>query len=190
MTYQDPFDNWRNLSGRLGELDEFSSQVSDTELGHIARQAVLVFAWEAFVVYLVEELFERVAAWVPDQPMFNIELVESEKRAATRNYDQLKRRYNWAGLRLSEVKNWGQVEQVRLHRNALVHNGGRFTRDYLTGPHPRRPPDSVFGSSTNESLVDSEEIPLDDGNLVESMDFLFEASKLVRHYLDHPDRVP
>jgi hypothetical protein len=159
----------RDADGAVETVDVYAAEAGAEEGGGFADyartvfSAALVLGWEVFRDFLVQELMEHVNAWVPQGHAVARQLVQGEERLIAERFDHLRKRYkDWLNLPLPSVIGWNNVEQLRLTRNAIVHNLGLYTKRYLAGPAPRRPTPNVFGLSDDASLVNHELIPLDE----------------------------
>jgi hypothetical protein len=126
---------------------------------HTVCGAVLVFAHDVFYDFLVGELFDRLRARTTDTD----ELAEKE-RSARHDPRRLGEAYSNSGIGLFDLPQADVVEQARLHRNALVHNRGCFTQEYLEGPVPQAPPITGAGlglETDPASIVNIQPIPVD-----------------------------
>lgn len=153
----------------------------------------LVLAYELLREFMVQEIVEHLNAWLlPTTHPVAALLREEETRRLRRDMTRVRTRFrDWFEIDLSEVPGWNEVEQLRRLRNAVVHNLGLYTDEYLKGPTPRRPTRHLFGppeSAGPEELapyaVDKELIPLDEEYTVETLRIVSHFATEIRRRLE------
>ena len=164
---------------RNEKLGGFEGRWGTADFERTILEAALVFAWEAFSGYLHEELLSRANFAFVDLPPYYQALADNEASEAGRTFDQLRKRYVWAGLPLTDIDGWDCVEQIRRHRNAIVHNEGKYTRAYVDGKCARFPDPNAFGLDDRVALIGSERIPLTRATVAEDIKRLKGFANLV-----------
>ena len=138
---------WDNIGSRRSDgsqeqIDVYSTE-SGTETGwgfapydRTIYSSALVLAWETFSAFLVRDLQDLIALCHGPQTLSPIlDIVSDEVRQWSRGFDRLARRYKeWLGF---ELQKWPEIREVRLSRNAIVHNQGEYTREYIKLTPPR-----------------------------------------------------
>lgn len=160
---------WDNLEATTDGADDddllaLFEQESGSEEGYghadfsrTCLAASVVFAWDVFFACLVKETVESTRRGHS----------RDQKRNAFRKIGSLgllKKEWLRSNRDLEGIDGWGEIDEVRCLRNALVHNGGRYTPKYLSTAAARRRKDieREFGRSlADEDLIDLYEIPLD-----------------------------
>ena len=96
---------------------------------------------------------------------------ELEVKLTELSFFKLNVRYRSLGIRLDQFTEWKAIREVQFTRNAIVHNLGRYTREYFAKVEvPRYPTEkdmpwgftaAVSKDVLQEALIDREEIPLE-----------------------------
>lgn len=144
--------------------------------------AAVVFAWDVFFAYLATELIE----------FENGSASPAGRRLAAsdiENIRDLRKRWRMAGVELQNLMGWDEIDEFRLLRNALVHNGGRYTDRYLHHSLARRDTEreQMLGSPISDDfLIDLVEIPLSVDYVRERLDalinvFIAARTALMKH---------
>jgi hypothetical protein len=162
----------RPSDGEDGEvIDVYGAEAGPEEgwgfadFGRTIRVAAVVFAWAVFQDYLAHELKRSYLSYdLSEYPALAV-LVEDDMRSWDRRFEQIKKRYrDFAGIALSKLPSWEQVQHAQELRNALVHNQGQYTRAYLGIRLAYRPTEedlhSFAQSADDDELIDHEVIPL------------------------------
>lgn len=191
--------NSRPSDGEDGDtIDVFGEEAGFGEEGGFAAfdrtiyESAIVFGWAIFHDFLAQELKQNFLNFdLSDHPSLQI-LVEEDVRSWNRRFDLVKDRFrDFADVKLAELQSWQVVLHAQALRNALVHNQGLYTRNYLRAPLAYRPTNEDFhGFETPKDearLIDHEPIPL-------SLDFtekvitgLSAAAAEIRDAIENPD---
>ncbi|MFC9692285.1 hypothetical protein ACFTSF_27305 [Kribbella sp. NPDC056951] len=168
---------WAEIGQRPGDPDADMIDIYETEsgpeegFGHAPYDRTLystavVTAWECFHVYLAHLLERRCLRYnLSDHPVLAA-LVDAERKSWDRQFSLLVKRFGeFGGVKFHELgPTWGDVLHAQELRNALVHNLGYYTANYLKRPDARWPSedDSLFAvPTTQEELINRESISLD-----------------------------
>ncbi|HVQ57939.1 MAG TPA: hypothetical protein VMS60_03425 [Solirubrobacterales bacterium] len=143
---------WKEISERPSDgedgdvIDVYGDEAGAEEgwgfadFGRTIRVAAVVFAWAIFHDYLARELKRTSLGYDLSEHPALAKLVEEDVRSWDRRFDQLKNRYrDFADIKLSELTSWDQILHAQELRNALVHNQGQYTRNYLKTKLAYRP---------------------------------------------------
>jgi hypothetical protein len=188
---------WEEIGSRPGDPDSEWIDIYEAEAGpeegwghadyaRVLYASTVVTAWEAFRFHVTSLLFDATLRYdFSKHPPLQL-VVEDEKRSWDRRFDIVVRRYKeFLGIQLTSLAKWESVRHTQLLRNAVVHNAGLFTTEYIKFAHSWRPdPDDPirFGRVPgDEELVDSEAIPLGRSSVDELIvDLLAVASELAQ----------
>jgi hypothetical protein len=124
--------------------------------GRTVLAATTVLGWEVFRDYLALRLaaIESGRRWgrrtARDQ---------REEELWSMPLDRLKKAFAAVGIRIGQLKGWETLGEIQLTRNAIVHNHGRYTREYLHHSKARYPTDEdLAGWNPMKSMSRSERI--------------------------------
>ncbi len=188
---------WDEIGERPSDGEEEHIDVYESEAGpeegygfadysRTLYSTAIVTAWELFHFYMARQLSETTVHRydLSEHPVL-ARLVDDERRSWDRRFDKIKSRYNeFLSINVSSVPHWQEVEHVRELRNALVHNLGQYTLGYLRKKGARRPSGDDLNlfvrHKTDEDLVDSENIPLDEAFALQVIDNLLSAAAEVK----------
>jgi hypothetical protein len=138
--------------------------------------AALNLGWDRFVGFLQDELLAYVSLRFYGHDKF--ELIVSKEERALRDFGSLNGRYiKWFKIDLDAT--WPSLKEMRELRNAVVHNFGCYTAEYLAVPSHRPPEETAFERSDDE-LIDHVLIPLDEAHVHVVLDQLGEIASAVR----------
>jgi hypothetical protein len=175
------------------ELIDVYSQESGRDTGYgfarydrVVFSAALVLGWEVFRDYLVINLAYRIrnpGGWHRSSLRDTL-----EKDLSWLSPERLVDRIGKGGVQLENLPGFDDVRQIQHTRNAIVHNQGLYTVDYVQGTTPRWPTDedgwNPTGNMTpderNKYLLDRKQIPLDADYIRTSLDTLENFAKLVQ----------
>ena len=148
----------------------------------------IVTAWELFNFYLARQLSETHLRYNLQEHPILAQLVDEERRAWDRRFDQMVRRYDdFAKIKLAKLPGWDRVILARELRNALVHNLGAYTSSYLSKPDAKLPVaedwEGFPRDTSDSSLLDKALIPLDREVVEQSIDDLLKFGKQVANSL-------
>lgn len=196
---------WAEISARPSDgedgdvIDVYGAEAGPEEghgfadFGRTIRVAAVVFAWAVFQDYLARELKKNYLSYdLSEAPALAV-LVNDDVRNWDRRFDQIKKRYrDFAGIALSDLPSWDQVLHAQELRNALVHNQGQYTRQYLGTKLAYRPSEEDllgFGSPADDAaLIDHELIPLSLASADAVITQLHTAATEVRQAVDQARR--
>jgi hypothetical protein len=172
---------WDRVASSPGDpdadiLDAFAGESGDgtgggfADFGRTVYSATLVLGWEVFRDYLALQLAERERS--PKMPGGRHTVRDDlEVKLTELSLFKLNEKYSHLGIRLDRFTGWKAVREIQFTRNAIVHNLGRYTREYFAKVEvPRYPTenDMPLGFTTTvsndvlqEALIDRVEIPLD-----------------------------
>lgn len=129
------------------------------EYDRVIYTAAIVTAWEEFRAYLVRELVETT---LNCRPLARI--VADECKQLDRNYSLVIKRYeHFLEIDLREVMDMDTINHAQELRNALVHNHGLYTENYLKTKLARRPAVEDFlmvAPKSDAELINAYTIPL------------------------------
>jgi hypothetical protein len=171
---------------RQSRWDEISSRPSDGEDGDVIElysteagreegygfaefdrtiyAAAVVTAWATFHDFLARELSAHCLRYDLSESPALAMLAQDEIRNWDRRFGDLVRRYSdFADVTLRKLDGWNHVHHAQELRNALVHNQGQYTQNYLNTRFAHRPTDEElpgFATRTDDALVNREVIPL------------------------------
>jgi hypothetical protein len=190
---------WAEIGQRPGDpdsemIDIYEGEAGEDEgfghadYGRAVRAAALVSAWESFREFLSRELANRYLKYdnLSKFPLL-AKLADEEQRGWDRRFDTLVRRYREAAeIRLTELHDWNSVKHAHELRNALVHNFGKYTGNYLKAPLAQRPPEDLpfCNVADDAQLIDRELIPLSEEFSLGVVNSLIAAAVHVREQLD------
>lgn len=156
---QDRERRWDEISQRPSDgddgdvIDVYGEEAGPEEgygfadFGRTIRVAAVVFAWAVFEDFLIYELRRVDTSWDGRYGRF----------------DDIKERYRDAGVRLPSLSGWDEALHAHALRNALVHNQGQYTPQYLKTRLAYRPTKEDlhgFRPPDDNGLVNREVIPL------------------------------
>ncbi len=126
---------------------------------------------------------EHFNAWVDGAPVQLFRLRDEEESRLQRDFKHLKERYrDMLDLSLPQsIPQWDEVENIKLIRDAVIHNQGFYTCQYARRPTARRPDENAFGVGQDPlDWVNRELIPLDLEYVHSSLDLLLNSARRVR----------
>ncbi len=107
----------------------------------LAYAAALVLGWDIFVAFLADELLGYLEGRFGHRETFR--KIHDQEVPRLRDFPSMSGRYgHWVGLDLASL--WTALDEIRATRNAIVHNVGCYTADYLALPSRRLPEDNSF----------------------------------------------
>ncbi len=167
---------WEEIGSRPGDPDAEWIDIYETEAGadegwghadyaRVLYASTVVTAWETFRFHLTNALFDASLNYDLSHHTPLQIVVADEKRSWDRRFDAVERRYKqFLGINLSALTKWASARHAQLLRNAIVHNAGRYTAEYVKFPDVWRPDPTDpyrFGAVPPlADLVDNEPIPL------------------------------
>jgi hypothetical protein len=180
---------WDEISERPADdesetIDVYTDEAHPGEGGGFADfsgttyAAATVFGWETFVAFLIEEIVEHIRPWLEDCEG-ELDWLATQESQFTRRFNDLKDAYqDWAQIRIADVDEWNTLLEFADCRHALVHNSGRYTKKFFRRSRLR--PENVFCSDpTEDSLVNSEQIPLTPDYVTALLDAAISSAKQV-----------
>lgn len=147
--------------------------------------AAVITAWTTFQDYLARQLEVNYLRYdLSDHPLLAT-LVKDETRDWDYRFDKIVQRYrDFAGIRLKKVTGWDHVQHARELRNALVHNQGLYTSNYLATRFAfRLTKDDLLGAPPppdDADWIDEEAIPLSYARVDQVIGQLIEVGAEVR----------
>ncbi|QNE18698.1 hypothetical protein F1D05_13250 [Kribbella qitaiheensis] len=168
---------WTEVGQRPGDPETDMVYIYETEAGpeegygyapydQILYSTAIVTAWESFHVYLAHLLERRCLKYnLKDHPVLG-SLVDAERSRWDRQFQFLVDRYDqFGGVKLRKLAvTWEDILHAQELRNALVHNLGYYTANYVKRPDARWPSEAdevpYTIPETLEELVNRQQIPL------------------------------
>jgi hypothetical protein len=197
LIQQDRERRWHEISGRPVDdpdsdiIDTFGSEAGPEEGYGFAKYdytiyvAAVVTAWESFREYLIRELYESVFFYNLTAYPALTKLVKEERQRWSRRLDSIRQRYrDFMAIKLTDLPSWEAVAHAHQLRNALVHNLGQYTQDYLKTKMARRPQDEdtdgVMHRYPDDELIDQATIPLSEEFVRDVIGSLLRAAQEIR----------
>lgn len=186
---------WEEIGQRPGDPDVEMIDIYQTEAGPeegygfadyaaLSYRTAIVTGWEAFRATLSDLLESHLRSSSPPLPRHAAQLFDKEVRGFARRFDQMVGRYkDWGQLDLRALAQWPQVEHAHELRNAIVHNGGRYTERYAK--HKLALPIKIMGRvlPASDPLALNEVIPVDHETAMRILDALEAVAALVHDHL-------
>lgn len=186
---------WAEIGKRPGDPEVEMIDIYETEAGPeegwghadystMVRGAAVVSAWELFRGLLSDTLRRRALAYdLSRHPVLQRLVLDEEARWDRRLETVLTRYKEWLDVDLKQQLKWRRVTHACELRNALVHNGGRYTAKYLACERPILPrPDDLLYSPYRDAvelLERGDRVPLDEASVDRVLLDLIEAAQAV-----------
>jgi hypothetical protein len=196
---------WNEIGDRPGDPEVDMIEIYETEAGpeegyghaqydRILYSTAVVTAWESFHVYLAHLLDRRCLRYdLKEHPVLS-SLVDTERSKWDRQFQLLVSRYSQFGrVKLSDLgQTWNDVLHAQELRNALVHNLGYYTANYVKRPDARWPTEEddvpYAIPDTLDELVNRQPIPLGEAFTAGVITKLLDSAKVIGDRLyEEPD---
>jgi len=191
---------WEEIGDRPGDPDLEWIDIYEREAGpdegwghadfaRVLYASTVVTAWETFRFHVTSSLFDATLRYdLSAHPALRM-VVAAERRSWDRRFEVVVRRYkDFLGIQLTSLTKWESVRHAQLLRNAIIHNAGRYTTEYVKFKAALRPDPADpyrFGPvPRDEQLVGKEEIPLSRGPIDGLIDDLSSAALELQQRLE------
>jgi hypothetical protein len=185
---------WAEIETRPGDPEAEVIDIFETEAGEeegygfasydrALYSTAIVTSWETFHFYCVRTLAETCLRYNLKEYPTLAQLAADERQRWDRSFDAVKARFkDFADVRLDRLPSWEKVLHAHELRNALVHNLGYYTTNYVKRQNFRRieAGDICAPSPDKDNWVNSDLIPLDCPFAEEVIDHLIEAGEEIR----------